>query len=217
MRKIIAIIFALTFLSSNSFADITFWTTEVQPARMEKQMEMAKSFESKTGIKVEVIPVEEKDLGSRATAAAAAGNLPDVIYHTLQYVLPWGEAGILDVNANNDVIKSLGKKVGLSLNPDTPIDKIEKYLDQIDLVLVMTVYPGFGGQKFISKVLNKIKNLKNIKDENKFRFDIEVDGGVNFENNKLAIEAGANILVSGTTIFKNNDGDIKKNIDLLRT
>jgi len=122
-----------------------------------------------------------------------------------------------NVKDSIDLIKSLEKKVGLSLNPDTPIDKIEKYLDQIDLVLVMTVYPGFGGQKFISKVLNKIKNLKNIKDENKFRFDIEVDGGVNFENNKLAIEAGANILVSGTTIFKNNDGDIKKNIDLLRT
>ena len=122
-----------------------------------------------------------------------------------------------NVKDSIDLIKSLGKKVGLSLNPDTPIDKIEKYLDQIDLVLVMTVYPGFGGQKFISKVLNKIKNLKNIKDENKFRFDIEVDGGVNFENNKLAIEAGANILVSGTTIFKNNNGDIKKNIDLLRT
>ena len=122
-----------------------------------------------------------------------------------------------NVKDSIDLIKSLGKKVGLSLNPDTPIDTIEKYLDQIDLVLVMTVYPGFGGQKFISKVLSKIKNLKNIKDENKFRFDIEVDGGVNFENNKLAIEAGANILVSGTTIFKNNDGDIKKNIDLLRT
>ena len=122
-----------------------------------------------------------------------------------------------NVKDSIDLIQSLGKKVGLSLNPDTPIDKIEKYLDQIDLVLVMTVYPGFGGQKFISKVLNKIKNLKNIKDENKFSFDIEVDGGVNFENNKLAIEAGANILVSGTTIFKNNDGNIKKNIDLLRT
>jgi len=122
-----------------------------------------------------------------------------------------------NVKDSIDLIKSLGKKVGLSLNPDTPIDTIKKYLDQIDLVLVMTVYPGFGGQKFISKVLNKIKNLKKIKDENKFRFDIEVDGGVNFENNKLAIEAGANILVSGTTIFKNNDGDIKKNIDLLRT
>ena len=122
-----------------------------------------------------------------------------------------------NVKDSIDLIKSLGKKVGLSLNPDTPIDKIQKYLDQIDLVLVMTVYPGFGGQKFISKVLNKIKNLKNIKDEKKFQFNIEVDGGVNFENNKLAIEAGANILVSGTTIFKNNDGDIKKNIDLLRT
>ena len=122
-----------------------------------------------------------------------------------------------NVKDSIDLIKSLGKKVGLSLNPDTPIDTIKKYLDQVDLVLVMTVYPGFGGQKFISKVLNKIKNLKNIKDENKFQFDIEVDGGVNFENNKLAIEAGANILVSGTTIFKNNDGDIKKNIDLLRT
>ena len=122
-----------------------------------------------------------------------------------------------NVKDSIDLIKSLGKKVGLSLNPDTPIDAIKKYLDQVDLVLVMTVYPGFGGQKFISKVLSKIKKLKNIKDENKFRFDIEVDGGVNFENNKLAIEAGANILVSGTTIFKNNDGDIKKNIDLLRT
>ena len=122
-----------------------------------------------------------------------------------------------NVKDSIDLIKNLGKKVGLSLNPNTSIDKIKEYLDQINLVLVMTVYPGFGGQKFISKVLNKIKNLKTIKDENKFQFDIEVDGGINFENNKLAIEAGANILVSGTTIFKNNDGDIKKNIDLLRT
>ena len=110
MKRIVAFIFALTLLTSNSFADITFWTTEVQPARMEKQMEMAKSFETKTGIKVEVIPVEEKDLGSRATAAAAAGNLPDVIYHTLQYVLPWAEAGILDVETNSDIVDALQKK-----------------------------------------------------------------------------------------------------------
>ena len=103
-KKIISIISFATFLiSSVAFADITFWTTEVQPARMAKQEEMAKAFEAKTGIKVEVIPVEEKDLGTRATAASAAGNLPDVIYHTLQYVLPWSEAGILDVDANNDV------------------------------------------------------------------------------------------------------------------
>ena len=110
MRKILLYLFALAFLANSSYAGITFWTTEVQPARMEKQAAMAKAFEAKTGISVEVIPVEEKDLGTRATAAAAAGNLPDVIYHTLQYVLPWAEAGILDVNANNDVVKSLGKK-----------------------------------------------------------------------------------------------------------
>ena len=97
------------FYSSAVYADIKFWTTEVQPARMAKQEEMAKSFEAKTGIKVEVIPIEEKELGTRATAAAAAGDLPDVIYHTLQYVLPWAEAGILDVDANNDVVKDLGK------------------------------------------------------------------------------------------------------------
>jgi multiple sugar transport system substrate-binding protein len=110
IKKIIVNIFALVFLITNtSFADIKFWTTEVQPARMAKQEEMAKAFEAKTGIKVEVIPVEEKDLGTRATAASAAGNLPDVIYHTLQYVLPWSEAGILDVDANNDIVNKLGK------------------------------------------------------------------------------------------------------------
>ena len=110
IKKIISIISFATFLiSSVAFADITFWTTEVQPARMAKQEEMAKAFEAKTGIKVEVIPVEEKDLGTRATAASAAGNLPDVIYHTLQYVLPWSEAGILDVDANNDIVNKLGK------------------------------------------------------------------------------------------------------------
>ena len=111
LKKIIIKFAVLAFLMSNaSFADIKFWTTEVQPARMAKQQEMAKAFEAQSGIKVEVIPVEEKDLGTRATAAAAAGDLPDVIYHTLQYVLPWAEAGILDVDANNAVVKDLGKK-----------------------------------------------------------------------------------------------------------
>ena len=116
-----------------------------------------------------------------------------------------------------DLIKSLGKKVGLSLNPDTPIDIIKNYFNEIDLVLVMTVYPGFGGQKFITKILDKIKDLKRIKDEKKLNFDIEVDGGINLNNNNTVIKAGANILVSGTTIFKENNGDIKKNIELLRT
>ena len=110
MKNVIKLFCVITFFITNVvYADIKFWTTEVQPARMAKQEEMAKAFEAKTGIKVEVIPIEEKDLGTRATAAAAAGDLPDVIYHTLQYVLPWAEAGILDVDANNDVVKDLGK------------------------------------------------------------------------------------------------------------
>jgi ribulose-phosphate 3-epimerase len=113
-------------------------------------------------------------------------------------------------------IKKFGKKVGVSLNPNTQIDIIEKLLVEINLVLIMSVHPGFAGQKFIPNVLDKIRELKKIKDEKNLNFDIEVDGGINFDNSKLVIEAGANILVSGTTIFKNNKGDIKKNIDILK-
>ena len=113
-------------------------------------------------------------------------------------------------------IKNFGKKVGVSLNPNTQIDVIEKLLAEINLVLIMSVHPGFAGQKFIPNVLDKIKELKKIKDKKNLNFDIEVDGGINFDNSKLVIEAGANILVSGTTIFKNNNGDIKKNIDTLK-
>ncbi len=114
-------------------------------------------------------------------------------------------------------IKKLNKKVGVSLNPETKVEVIRKYLDQIDLVLIMSVNPGFGGQKFMPEVLVKIKELKKIQEEKKLNFDIEIDGGINFENSKTAIEAGANILVSGTTIFKSNNGDIKKNIELLKS
>ena len=115
-----------------------------------------------------------------------------------------------------DLIKSLNKKVGVSLNPDSKIELIEENLKDIDLVLVMSVHPGFGGQKFIPEVVGKIKKLREIKDKENFKFDIEVDGGINFENSKTVIDAGANILVSGTTIFKSNNGDIKKNIDTLK-
>ena len=109
-KKILITISAFAFVfNSFAFADIKFWTTETQPARMAKQEEMAKAFEAKTGIGVEVIPIDEKELGKRATAAAAAGDLPDVIYHTLQYVLPWAEAGILDVDTNNDIVNKLGR------------------------------------------------------------------------------------------------------------
>ena len=114
------------------------------------------------------------------------------------------------------LIKSLNKKVGVSLNPDSEINKISNYLNDIDLVLVMSVFPGFGGQKFIPEVLNKIKTLKELKDKNNYNFDIEVDGGVNFSNSKDILKAGANILVSGTTVFKENNGDIKKNIETLK-
>ena len=121
-------------------------------------------------------------------------------------------------NLENSIkkIKNKNKKVGVSLNPESKIDLILDLLDQIDLVLIMSVNPGFGGQKFMPEVLDKIKDLKKIKEQKNLDFDIEIDGGINFDNCKSAIDAGANILVSGTTVFKSNDGDIKKNINLLK-
>jgi len=113
-------------------------------------------------------------------------------------------------------IKTLNKKVGVSLNPESKLDLITNYLEKIDLVLIMSVNPGFGGQKFMPEVLDKVKQLKEIKSKNNMNFDIEIDGGINFDNCQSAIEAGANILVSGTTVFKSNNGDIKKNINLLK-
>jgi ribulose-phosphate 3-epimerase len=113
-------------------------------------------------------------------------------------------------------IKSLNKKVGVSLNPESKLDLINNYLEKIDLVLIMSVNPGFGGQKFMPEVLDKVKKLKEIKSNKNMSFDIEIDGGINFDNCQSAIEAGANILVSGTTVFKSNNGDIKKNINLLK-
>jgi len=113
-------------------------------------------------------------------------------------------------------IRELNKKVGVSLNPESKIDLIRGFLDKIDLILIMSVNPGFGGQKFMPEVLEKIKELKKIQNDNNLDFDIEIDGGINFDNCKDAIDAGANILVSGTTIFKSNNGDIKKNINLLK-
>ena len=121
-----------------------------------------------------------------------------------------------DLSASISKIKKLKKKVGLSLNPKTKVEVIKDYLDQIDLILIMSVNPGFGGQKFMPEVLDKIKELKKIQKKRSINFDIEIDGGINFDNCQAAIEAGANILVSGTTVFKSNNGDIKKNINLLK-
>ncbi|GAA6181222.1 extracellular solute-binding protein [Shimia sp. NS0008-38b] len=98
---------ALTAMSVQADT-IRFWTTEEQPERLAKQQEMAEQFKAASGTEVEVIPVSESDLGTRATAAFAAGDLPDVIYHTLQYALPWAEAGILDTEAASEVVEALG-------------------------------------------------------------------------------------------------------------
>jgi len=113
-------------------------------------------------------------------------------------------------------IKSYNKKVGISLNPETSVDKVLPVLNIIDLVLVMSVNPGFGGQKFIENTLDKVKLLRKEIDVKKLKVQIEIDGGINFENSKMAKKAGINILVSGTTIFKENKGNLKKNIQLLR-
>ena len=116
-----------------------------------------------------------------------------------------------------NLIKKLEKKVGISLKPKSPINLIENYLNEIDLILIMSVEPGFGGQKFMPEVLDKIKKLRNLVNEKKFNIDIEIDGGINFNNSKQAIEYGANILVSGSTVFKEHNGNLKKNIQLLKS
>ena len=121
-----------------------------------------------------------------------------------------------DVSKTINLIKNEKKKVGISLKPKSKIDLIENYLSEIDLVLVMSVEPGFGGQKFMPEVLSKTKILKKMIKEKNLNVDIEIDGGINFENCTLAKEAGANILVSGSTIFKENQGNLKKNIEILR-
>ena len=122
-----------------------------------------------------------------------------------------------DMNKTIKLIKDQGKKVGVSLKPKSKIDLIDKFLDKIDLVLIMSVNPGFAGQKFMPEVLDKMKSLKEIIIKKNLNIDLEIDGGINFENSKIAKEHGANVLVSGSTIFKQNKGDLKKNIFLLRS
>jgi ribulose-phosphate 3-epimerase len=144
-----------------------------------------------------------------------------------KYVKSFAEAGadIITVhpeatdNLKNTIkkIKSFGKKVGVSLNPQTPISKVMPVLNQIDVVLIMSVHPGFGGQKLIKSTLNKSKLLKKEIDKRKLKVKIEMDGGINFKNSKLVKKAGVDIIVSGTTIFKENNANYKKNIKLLKT
>jgi ribulose-phosphate 3-epimerase len=121
-----------------------------------------------------------------------------------------------NVSNTIDLIRKENKKVGISLKPKSEIKLIEEHLNEIDLVLIMSVEPGFGGQKFMPEVLEKTKILKTIIDKKKLNVDIEIDGGINFENCSVAKKAGANILVSGSTIFNANKGDLRKNIEFLR-
>ena len=122
-----------------------------------------------------------------------------------------------DTSKTIELIRNQNKKVGISLKPKSKIDLVEKYLEKIDLVLIMSVEPGFGGQKFMPEVIPKLRELKNIIDRKKLNVDLEIDGGINFVNAKQVKDAGANILVSGSTIFNENNGDLEKNIRLLRT
>ena len=121
-----------------------------------------------------------------------------------------------DVSNTIKLIKNQNKKVGISLKPKSKIELIKDYLDQIDLVLIMSVEPGFGGQKFMPQVLEKTKTIRDLINKKNLKVDVEIDGGINFENCSKAKDAGANILVSGSTVFKENKGDLKKNIEILR-
>ena len=122
-----------------------------------------------------------------------------------------------DIKKTIKLIKDHGKKVGISLKPKSEINLVENYLSKIDLILIMSVEPGFGGQKFMPEVLDKMKTLRNLIDDRKLNVDIEIDGGINFDNSKKAKDYGANILVSGSTVFKEHDGNLKKNIQLLKS
>ena len=121
-----------------------------------------------------------------------------------------------DVSKTIKLIRDQNKKVGISLKPKSKIDLIQNYLKEIDLVLIMSVEPGFGGQKFMPEVLEKTKIVRDLINKQNLNVDVEIDGGINFENCSKAKSAGANILVSGSTVFKENKGDLKKNIEILR-
>ena len=120
-----------------------------------------------------------------------------------------------DPLATVKIIKSLGCKVGISLNPSTKINVLNKLIEEIDLILVMTVVPGFGGQSFMHDQLEKIQNIRTLIDTSGKDIELEVDGGINFETSRLAINAGANVLVAGTSTFKGGQDNYADNISHL--
>lgn len=119
-----------------------------------------------------------------------------------------------DVEGTIEAIKSCGIKVGLSLKPATPVSEIEQYIPLVDMVLVMTVEPGFGGQSFMHDMLPKISEVRAIAEKNSQPLDIQVDGGINGETVRLVREAGANVIVSGSYLF--DAQDMRAAVDSLR-
>ena len=144
-----------------------------------------------------------------------------------KYIKNFAQAGADIITIHPEATKNLkktikkirlyGKKVGVSLNPETSINKVIPVLELIDVVLIMSVNPGFGGQKLIKSTLKKSKKLKKEIIKKKLKVKIEMDGGINFKNAGLVRRSGVDIIVSGTTIFKENNGNYKKNIKLLKT
>ena len=144
-----------------------------------------------------------------------------------KYIKNFAQAGADIITIHPEATKNLkktikkirlyGKKVGVSLNPETSINKVIPVLELIDVVLIMSVNPGFGGQKLIKSTLKKSKKLKKEIVKKKLKVKIEMDGGINFKNASLVRRSGVDIIVSGTTIFKENNGNYKKNIKLLKT
>ena len=117
------------------------------------------------------------------------------------------EGACADVMATIDKIHSFGVKAGITLNPDTPVSAIEPYLSKVEMVLIMSVNPGFGGQKFIPASIDKIKEVKGLLQKKNLDLDIEVDGGIKLDNVRVVLEAGANVIVAGSAVFKDNVGD----------
>ena len=122
-----------------------------------------------------------------------------------------------DVVATLEKIHSTGVKAAITLNPATPVSAIEAYLDKVDMVLVMSVNPGFGGQKFITESVDKVKEVKRLLTEKKLdKVDIEIDGGINVDNLATVLEAGANVIVAGSAVFKNDAAkNVKKFKDIM--
>lgn len=122
-----------------------------------------------------------------------------------------------DVDETIRDIKACGVRAAVAINPETPVDKIMPYLDDIDMALVMSVHPGFGGQKFIPDVLDKVRIIRSYYRDNNMDKDIEIDGGINFDNLSEVLEAGANVIVAGSSVYRGDAAaNTKKFLELMR-